>query len=245
APPPAEPAAAPVCTDWSTHPPSSLPPLPASPFAALLDEVWWRVAQKHHDPTLGCLDWAAMRGRYGERLVGVTEASAAYTVIGEMLGELAQSHFRLFPPASDEEAAGAAAPPLKARWLDDALVVVDSGVEAVSRGAAIRAIGERSVDDLVAQARARRPTSDSGLAFEIARLAAARLSCPHSGLTRTLTIEPYSEDPESPASTQRVDVRCQLPEGERVTLGHLVDIPTQVRAEVLPGDIGYLAFNIW
>src|SRR5690606_40077167 len=123
----------------------------------------------------------AMRGRYGERLVGVTEASAAYTVIGEMLGELAQSHFRLFPPASDEEAAGAAAPPLKARWLDDALVVVDSGVEAVSRGAAIRAIGERSADDLVAQARARRPPSDPGPASALARPAAARPARPASG----------------------------------------------------------------
>lgn len=240
-----EPASA-ACTDWSVLPPSDLPPLPASPFAKLLDEVWWRVAQKHHDPTLGCLDWKAVRGRYGERLVGVDDAAAAYAVIGEMLGELEQSHFRLFPPAADEEAAGSATPALKVRWIDDTLVVVESAIDAVPQGAAIAAIGELATTTLVEQARARHPASESGLAFEIARLATTRLSCPRSGSTRSVTVEPFSAAPESsPPTPRRVEVRCELPDGDRVTLGHLVDIPTRVRSRILPGRIGYLAFNIW
>jgi carboxyl-terminal processing protease len=40
-------------------------------------------------------------------------------------------------------------------------------------------------------------------------------------------------------------VTCEEPPGERVTLGHLHDIPTRVDHRMLEGGVGYLAFNIW
>lgn len=235
------------CTDWSQQSLDGVAPLPDSPFSPLLDQVWWRVAQKHHDPTLGCLDWNAARKTYGQRLKGVEDARLAYRIVGDMLEELEQSHFRLFPPHADEETQGPAAPPLRVRWVEGELVVVESDIEAAPMGSRILAISDLPIDALHERALTRFSVEEPGFPSEIARLAMSRLSCPHSGMTRTMTLElPSSEDCCAvPGAPQRVEVTCHVPEGERVTLGHLVDIPTRVRSRVLPGKIGYLAFNIW
>jgi len=232
-----KPAAA--CTDWSSYDFSSLPPLPPNEHAGLLDQVWRRVAEKHHDPTLGCLDWLSLRTRHGARLSGTTDADAAYRVIGEMLGELGQSHFKLFPPAEGEDLPGPATLPVRLRWIEGELVVVQSDEPRIPVGAALREIEDVPISTLRTRAEIMGSHEPAELALELGRLAAIRLSCPRAGAARTITLE------TSPAATLEVTATCQPPKGERVTLGHLVDIPTEVHHRMLPGGIGVLGFNVW
>ncbi|MBX7078678.1 MAG: hypothetical protein K1X88_05775 [Nannocystaceae bacterium] len=237
----------PACIDYGTLDPSTLPPLPASRYADTLQQVWLRVLQKHYDPTLGCKDWPALRLSYAQKLVGIEDAERGYAIINEMLGELGQSHFRLFPPGGggdeDERREGSAEPPLSVRWIDDRLVVVDSRAGGhlgkVEPGATLLAVDDRDFDEAIARLRARaeRP---SELAFELGRVASARLSCARAGQAKKVKLA------EADGRQVIRMLQCAEPEGERVTLGNLENIPTRVNWRMMPGTtVGYLAFNVW
>ena len=248
--PPASAAPAPTaaaCQDFTALDPATLPPLPPSRHAALLQEVWVRVLQKHYDPKLGCKDWPAIRLQYAAELAGVEDAEAAYAIVNRMLDELGQSHFRLFPPdgGDGDDHAGPAKPGLSVRWIDDRLVVVDSHAEGhlgpVRAGATLLAIDDRALDDVIADAKAH-TTRPSEFAFEVARRTEARLSCDRAGQSKKVRVT-------DPADADREVVRvltCEEPRGERISLGNLENIPTQVDARIVEGTtVGVLAFNVW
>lgn len=248
--PPASAAPGPTaaaCQDFTALDPATLPPLPPSRHAALLQEVWVRVLQKHYDPKLGCKDWPAIRLQYAAELAGVEDAEAAYAIVNRMLDELGQSHFRLFPPdgGDGDDHAGPAKPGLSVRWIDDRLVVVDSHAEGhlgpVRAGATLLAIDDRALDDVIADAKAH-TTRPSEFAFEVARRTEARLSCDRAGQSKKVRVT-------DPADADREVVRvltCEEPRGERISLGNLENIPTQVDARIVEGTtVGVLAFNVW
>ncbi len=247
----AEPIAA-KCPDLSLLDTASLPALPESPHAETLQQVWQRVLEKHYDPTLGCVDWPAMRLAYAKKLVGVDDRGQAYAIINDMLGELGQSHFRLFAPggrSEGDERVGPAQSPIRVRWIEDRLVVTESrskGRNAIVKpGSTLLAVDDRALDDAVAKVR-ERVTRPSELAFELGRVAESRLSCARAGQSRELSLlEPDGQGGEK--KVIRV-VTCATPEGQRVTLGNLENIPTRVDHRMLeaPGrKLGYLAFNVW
>lgn len=234
------------CRDFGTLDPNALPALPPSRYAATLHEVWVRVLQKHYDPRLGCKDWPALRLRYGDELEGVDDASAAYAIINRMLGELGQSHFRLFPATGGgDDHAGPAQPPLSVRWIEEGLVVVHSTASGhlgpVRPGATLLAIDDEPLTDAIREVR-ERTTRDSAFAFEIARKAEARLSCERAGQSKKVRVR---EAAEPDREVIRM-LTCQDPVGERITLGNLENIPTQVDAHMVEGTtIGVLGFNVW
>lgn len=235
------------CVDWSKEDLSDLPPLPASEHGAMLDRVWRRVLEKHYDPTLGCVDWLAVRSTYGKKLAEAKDTQAAFAVINEMLGELEQSHFRLFEPAGSEGDVGPAAPRLQVRWIDAGLVVVEAepggGADDVPLGARLHSVQGVRVDQLAAEAKKRAGAEGgSTFAFEVARGAMARLSCARVGETRTLEVEPA----DSTQAPRAIEVTCQEPKGELVSLGNLRHVPTHVTHRMIEeSQVGYLAFNIW
>jgi len=236
-----------ACRDYSTLDPSTLPPLPESRHAATLQDVWLRVLEKHFDAKLGCKDWPALRLQYANELVGVDDEKAAWAIINRMLGELGQSHFRLFPKTADDgdDHAGPAKPPLSVRWIEDRLVVVRSTASGhlgpVRAGATLLAIDDESVDDSIKAAR-EHATRPSQFAFEIARKAEARLSCSRAGQSKKVKVT-------DPKDGDREVVRmltCADPQGERITLGNLENIPTVVESRMIPDTkVGVLHFNVW
>ena len=229
------------CRDWSTLDTSQLPPLTGSKHAPLLDQVWRRVLAKHYDPTLGCLPWDELREVYARKVAAVADDQQAYDQINALLAELGQSHLRLFPPTRAEDTPGPAAPDLTVRWVEGQLVVVRSEAEgpqgSVLPGAVLQAIDERSVELLIEEVRRR--VEPAAFAQEIARAAAVRLSCERAGQPKALRITHPTE-----GKVLRT-VPCKIPEGERVTLGNLRDVPTRVEHRMLEGKVGLLAFNIW
>jgi len=227
---------------------SSAPPLPETPYTATFEQVWEIVRQKHFDPTLGCLDWPALRLEYGARLASVGQTSAAYEVMNELLGRLGQSHFHVLPPAESAEdhdlPQGTARAPLALRWIEGRMIVVDAAVGGIPsglpRGAALVSVDGRAVDDLVArtQARTKRP---SELAFELRRAVDGWLSGEPGAKRRIRYLDPRRGDREREAA-----VACGLLPGETVSLGNLRDLLTTVEWRMIPGTtVGYLAFNYW
>lgn len=251
--PPVTPVEAPACRDHSGLDPATLPALPPTPYTATFDEVWRIVLTKHFDPTLGCLDWPALREEYGRKLVDVDGPAAAYAVMNQLLDRLGQSHFRVVPPDDvlhDDGPQGPARAPLQVRWIDDAAVVVDNGAPVetkprgrarveVPRGSIVVAIDGRSVAEIAEHARAESPRP-SALALAISTAIDRRLSG-DEGAVHRLTLRLPGGD----AEVER-QIACASPVGEVVSLGNLHNLATTVEWRMIPGTkIGYLAFNYW
>ncbi len=91
------------------------------------DQVWTTIKDQHWDPTLGGLDWNAVRTELRPRAEAATTMAAAREVMGDMIGRLKQSHFGIIPrevyrdmtPASaGEEAATQTTKPPGATGID-------------------------------------------------------------------------------------------------------------------------------
>src|SRR5690606_14032385 len=89
---PADAAPGDACKSWADFDASSEPALPQTPYTKTFEQVWSTVLTKHYDPTLGCLDWPAIRVEYGTKLAEAKDEAAAYKLMNEMLGQLKQSH---------------------------------------------------------------------------------------------------------------------------------------------------------
>ncbi len=60
--------------------------------------VWQTVKDEHFDPTLGGVNWDAVRVRYAPRVSRVTSDQELHNLLQAMLNELPQSHFTIVPP---------------------------------------------------------------------------------------------------------------------------------------------------
>ena len=70
---------------------------------ATFDRAWSLIADTHWDPTLGGLDWAAVRDELRPQAGAATNDRELRRVIEDMLSRLGQSHFALLPDAAAEE----------------------------------------------------------------------------------------------------------------------------------------------
>ena len=254
-----------ACQAWNEGL-SDLEPLPPGAHVEAFDLVWRTVADKHYDPTLACLDWLALRPHYGAKVSEAgTDATAAYAAINEMLGLLGQSHLHATAPTGSSvrtRETGPAMVPIAVRWLPTApgsdqraVIIVDEAVgghaSGLPRGAIVTSIAGESVEQVTKDSLASiaerdgRPTE---AAFMVARAVAAMLSCPANASKTIGFLDPSQAD----AATE-LEVPCVMPEGERMSLGNLRDLPTIVESRMLEGgeqaegqgQIGYLAFNFW
>ncbi len=236
-------ANAPGCLDWSGLDLASLPPLPNTPHTATFERVWELVRTKHFDPTLGCVDWPAQRLAHGTRLGQAQDAATAYEIMNDLLGELGQSHFGLIAPddrVPEDPDAGPARPRIQVRWIEKRLTVVRSEEPQIPMGAIVDTVNGQSLDELVHKSReaSSRPAE---VAFKIGRAVDAKLACRAGASHRLGFLHPGRND----TRVQR-KARCELPQGELVTLGNLKNIPTKVAHRMIDGtQVGYLAFNVW
>lgn len=61
------------------------------------DYVWKTVRDKHWDPQLGGIDWQAVHDQLRPKMAAATNEDEARKVLGNMLGELHQTHFGVIP----------------------------------------------------------------------------------------------------------------------------------------------------
>jgi carboxyl-terminal processing protease len=68
---------------------------------AVFDEVWQTVQERYYDAELRGVDWAAQRDNLREKGAAAPNSAELYRVLREMLGNLKDSHTRVFAPDED------------------------------------------------------------------------------------------------------------------------------------------------
>lgn len=247
-----------ACRSWADLDVATLPELPNTPYTATFEQVWRTVLEKHYDPTLGCLDWPAVRLEYGRKLADAKDDASAFELMRQMLGRLGQSHLAVVPPrervAGEPRAAvksGDARVPIEVRVIGGEAVVVHDALEGkksgIPRGAVLLSVDDLELAPMLAATK-QHTTREVEATFAARRVIASWLSCP-SGASKTLTYQPFGAK-----ASKTKKVACKDIEAERVSLGNLKDVPATVEHRMLPKakgkpeaklEVGYVAFDIW
>jgi carboxyl-terminal processing protease len=219
---------------------------------SILDAAWQTVRDKHFDPTLGGVDWQAVRAKYEPLALAAPTDAAFYRVLNQMIGELGQSHMLISGPgAEDEDAEAAAEPPPAATegFGDPGLTVrVIDGRPTVTRvregssaeragirpGYVVTEIGGRPLRAQPTSTRPLRPVEER---FDVRRAAARRLLGPAGSRVSVAFLD--ERDQPGKAVLLRDEPRVKP-----VQLGHLPPIYPEVRASEIDG-VGVVAFNIF
>jgi carboxyl-terminal processing protease len=209
--------------------------------------VWEEVRRSHYDPKLGGVDWDAVRETYAPKAQAAESDAAFYAVLNEMLGELKQSHFGVIPPGAfvaQEEArrrisdgeVGVSVQLVAGKPL---IVRVRDGSPAarmgIPTGAELLAIDDTPAEAILQRIRARNlPEVEER--FE-AYLAFRAYLSGRVGSEVALRYRDLDGVERTAVLTR------QAATGERVQFGFLPELRVRVESRILPGNIGYLAFN--
>jgi carboxyl-terminal processing protease len=209
--------------------------------------VWEEVRRSHYDPKLGGVDWDAVRETYAPKARAAESDAAFYAVLNEMLGELKQSHFGVIPPGAfvaQEEArrcisdgeVGVSVQLVAGKPL---IVRVRDGSPAarmgIPTGAELLAIDDTPAEAILQRIRARNlPEVEER--FEAYLAFRAYLS---GRVGSEVTLRYRDLD----GVERTVVLTRQAATGERVQFGFLPELRVRVESRILPGNIGYLAFN--
>lgn len=237
------------CRDWSTLDLETLPPLPSGRWIPTFEAAWRTVLLRYYDPTLGCLDWPALRSTYGAQVAASQTPTEAFEAMNAMLRELGQSHLAVIPPrATDEDGEHALHPgsgliPIRVRLIDGRPTITRNAVYGLSSGLPLGA-QLISVEGHAMAAEIERLRKAHDRDVEVAAHAAAAiqewLTCP-VGSARTLVVRAIGDE-----APQRSVVACLEPAVERVSMGNLVDLPVELQHGKVPGTtIGWVRFNLW
>jgi carboxyl-terminal processing protease len=209
--------------------------------------VWEEVRRSHYDPKLGGVDWDAVRETYAPKAQAAESDATFYAVLNEMLGELKQSHFGVIPPGAfvaQEEArqrVGDGEIGVTVQLVEGKPVVVrvrDGSPAArmgIPPGAELLAIDDTPAEALLQRIRARNlPEVEER--FE-AYLAFRAYLSGRVGSEVALRYRDLDGVERTAVLTR------QAATGERVQFGLLPELRVRIESRILPGNIGYLAFN--
>ena len=231
--------------------PKAPPPLTAVQSQLNLDSfdyVWNTVRERYWDPELGGLDWPAVRDELRPRVEQATTMPEARGIMNDMVSRLGVSHFAIIPAAlyeDIEQPAGAGARDadvgidvrvIAGRALVTSIVEGSPADEAgVQLGWEIVRIGEGEIPPKL-QAVAEEFADKMYMELILARVVTGRLS----GRVGDSVAVRFLDGGEHP-----VDFELTLTEkrGWRAQFGHLPPAYTWIEADLIEGNIGYIAFN--
>jgi carboxyl-terminal processing protease len=210
------------------------------------DDVWQTIADTFYDPTIGGLDWKAVRAELRPKAEVAASADDVRRVINDLLARLKRSHFIVLSASTtgDNAFVGEAAPSIEVRVTDAGVVItrVESGSTAardgVSPGQILTAIDGVATADWRTAAGSPDPRQQ---ALDLWRRAYRALHGDPGSRAR-LRVQSIGGD-EREITTAR-----QLPE-ETVTVGNLPPLAVKVESQELtsPGGhrAGLIRFNVW
>ncbi|HSP92606.1 MAG TPA: hypothetical protein VLN08_16955, partial [Vicinamibacterales bacterium] len=146
------------------------------------DYVWSTVRDRHFDPSLGGLDWDAVRAELRPRVERAASRDEVRIVLSDLVGRFKQSHFQILPADLYEPAADGASGAVDGTTGVDARVV--GGAALVTRVAPGSPAGSAGVmpgweivriDDLDARRRVREMTRKYAARFDRDSLLAGSL----------------------------------------------------------------------
>jgi carboxyl-terminal processing protease len=215
---------------------------------ASFDHVWLTVRDKHPDPSLGGLDWNAVRDELRPRVAQADTAEQARRAMIDMLNRLGESHFAIIPASSHDSAEPS---PLRSRghgWIGVDVRIVQhramvtrvcpgspADLAGVRTGWIIDAIDRQPVDTLF-------DNGDTAHAHtRMARLHQAMM------LQRMLSASPGESVEvrflDEADQVVTLSILADQPRGTIARFGNLPPVNVVVSSRELPGNIGYLRLS--
>lgn len=235
-------------------------PEPATPkptfaqpeYVAAFDQVWQTIRDRHWDGELVGESWDAVRAELRPRVEAAATAKEAREVLHEMLGRLGQSHFGIIPAAvygdvedetRSDSGGGHGILGLTVRMAGDRALVVavepggPAASAAVRPGWVIEAVGDKTVDELVAKlTEALGYTGHRNLA--IISSIDGKLG---GSLDAAITVV-FRDGTDAPIS---LDLTPAPAPGRLVQFGNLPAVLVEYESKPIGKSIGYIAFNIF
>jgi carboxyl-terminal processing protease len=239
-------SAAAVVADDSTTAPSPLSDEQARLNLESFDYVWTTIRDKHWDPKPGGLDWEAVRGEFRPRVETAETMAEARAAMGEMIEGLDQSHFGIIPAEVYEELSlpeGNGTTGIDARVVEGQALVTSvadespAAVAGVKPGWIIVRIGD---DELLPRLeKVAEEFAESGYKdLALAGVVKGRLGGKVGDETTVSFVDGEGSE------VQRSLTLVSQP-GEKVQIGFLPPFHIWIDHEMIDGDIGYIAFNMF
>ena len=229
------------------------------------DYVWNTIKDKHWDPTLGGLDWNAVRDELRPKVEQAQTMAQARRGMSDMIHRLKQSHFGIIPAsvyddvdakadaskdASTDAQANQVAKPRKkgdgtigadVRLIDDKAVItkVDPQLTAAASGVKpgweIVAVDGRKVAPLVGRLRANLP--DNNLKHTMLTASLGALTHGPVGDSATFTFR------DGRGRSVKKQVTFAQPSGSKATFGNMPTMYVDFESRRIEPNVGYVAFK--
>ena len=237
----------------------------------VFETVWKRVNDNYYDPTFGGINWKKVHDTYAPEVVKAQSDTAFYGLLQKMLGELKRSHFAIIPPAAydtnalasdktpdtNKKPVAPAVPKAESfdpsardgeagfeiRLVENQPVVwkVDegSGAEKVGMkpGYLVTSIKNKPLAPIVAAVR--KSVKEPGeAAISVRRALAQGLIGPIGGAVAVGVLDENNQP-------KTLSVPYDEPKGIPTKFGELPVLAVDTESKILPGNIGYIRFNIF
>jgi carboxyl-terminal processing protease len=241
--------------------PAAAPAAPAAPAPELtaaerqlclesFDHVWTTIRDKHFDPTLGGLDWPAVRDSLRPKVERAKTAGAARAVLRRMISLLGQSHFQIIPSTVLEalgrkpgEGSPGGTTGMDVRVVDGRALVteVEPGSPADSLGVRpgweVRRAGGEDLTPLIAEV-AREDSAVSWREMDLASVALGRLEGDIGDTVRVRLADGEGRDHD-------LAIRLVARAGELFSFGPVPNLRVRFESRRLPENIGYVRFSLF
>ena len=226
--------------------------VPETPQVRLdtFNKVWSTVNERHYDPTFNGVDWAKVRTAYLPKAQAAKSDQEFHAVLRQMLGELKLSHFNIMPPTpaalGQPDTSGSVG--IDVIWLDGVPVIerIQKGSPAESArllpGYVVRSIDAKTIGERIKPVKDsldKRPMGEGLKRMYLERSVEAMLN----GKAGTKVVVEYldAEDKPHTAEIERVAYTGEMSQ----PLGHFPKQAVVFESRLLPGNIGYIRFNMW
>jgi carboxyl-terminal processing protease len=216
--------------------------------AESFDYVWTTIRDKHYDPDLMGVDWNAVRDELRPRAESAETMDEAREAMDEMIRRLGQSHFNVIPDEVYEalggpEGAMDGVTGMDARVLGGHALVtrVDEGSAAAEAGVRpgweIVRIGEKELAPMI-ETLAEEFEGQSWKNGVMSKAVVTRLRGTPGEKVTVVFLDENDEKVE-------LEIDRREDRGVKSQFGHLPPMHVWAESEVVDGDVGYIAFNLW
>lgn len=246
---PADSSASPASSPQNSPTVEAIPSASVTARKETFEIVWRTVKEKHFDSNFNGVDWEEVHRRYAPRVETTGNDNDFYRLMTNMLGELNQSHFSIIPPSSvfDDEpetlAEKGGSVGIDVRMIGGRAVVISVSSESSAAGAGIRPgfvitrVGRIAVAQ-IKQKMLERKERPVLLNYRIAAQVMGRMNGEVGTEARVEYIDGINR-------FHTVALRRAHRDGEVMRFGELPPIIGQFESRRLPGNIGYIKFNIF